>query len=124
MLDKTQTIRVYPYVGYVGHVDPTTARWNSDEVSGVFALTLAELLDPARISTQHFRNHPKLVFPSWRGPPLPAAMPGDPRMKKENVCVDPETGLEHYRVWGLTAYVLARWLDKYLIPMLLEMKKK
>jgi hypothetical protein len=126
VLDKSQTIEVHPFVGYI-NTDPLPVasldtmdlmhcvQWSSDEVHHVFAMPLSWLLDTERLSTQYFRGLPQLAMPTWTGPLVPVGYPSD-RYREENVIV--KQGQMHYRIWGLSAYVLARLLKQSLIPML------
>lgn len=125
-------------------------QWSPDEVSDVFAVPLSDLFDPTRIHTQLFRGHSDLPVPSWHGPPVsdsiaksmhelprehphhagawkkePAAVrpPVEPSLSLSNIVVDPQTQVAHYRIWGLTAYVLGRFLRKCIVPMVVHAGK-
>lgn len=80
-----EKITVVPVVGYLGEIDIHSLKYNPDEVSEVFVMTLSHLCSPASQAYTTFEPH------SYSGQPT-ATLP---------VFV----GGEH-RVWGLTAYIL------------------
>lgn len=82
--DKTKRIRITPFVGFLGEIDPTKVRFNTDEVSRVFALSFEYLLDTNKRGMMHVRG---LDIPYWH---LPQEVSKGQEIK----------------LWGLTAYVM------------------
>ncbi|KAK9719966.1 hypothetical protein K7432_004450 [Basidiobolus ranarum] len=81
--NRTLTMKVYPFVGFIKKpIVPQDVKYNPHEVSGVFTLTLEQLLDPKRRSLKKFRGM-SYSIPVFKGP--------------EELGVD---------VWGLTAFIL------------------
>ncbi|KAF7721741.1 nudix (nucleoside diphosphate linked moiety X)-type motif 8 [Apophysomyces ossiformis] len=92
--NKTGSLRVHPYVGYIRRpVDPTYIRFNPDEVFGVFCLPLSYLVRPDVREIRQFRgtHHKYTVFKV------------------------PEHIGENLEIWGLTSYILDGVLRK-IIP--------
>lgn len=78
-----QSVKVQPIVGFLGDIDPTTVWFNTDEVSRVFTVSIADLLIPPP------------VFHSFRGGAIKI----------------PSWNIGSERIWGLTAYVLWDFLQ-------------
>eukprot|EP00053_Salpingoeca_punica_P003883 m.45770 g.45770 ORF g.45770 m.45770 type:complete len:230 (-) comp12474_c0_seq3:238-927(-) len=85
MVSKSKDTAVTPVVGYCGHVDLTKLVPNPGEVHSIFAMSLATLLDPAKRQIKSTRTG-NVPMPTFEG--------------------GPEV------VWGLTAYVLAGFLNE------------
>ncbi|RUS15972.1 hypothetical protein BC937DRAFT_91745 [Endogone sp. FLAS-F59071] len=83
--DKSRTLRVHPFVGFVR--DPVILQsvvFNPSEVQRVFAIDMDHLLNPANRKMIKFRDS-KIMYPSIKTP--------------EDLGIDGD-------VWGLTAFVL------------------
>nr|XP_054768547.1 mitochondrial coenzyme A diphosphatase NUDT8-like [Lytechinus pictus] len=80
-----ERITVVPVIGYLGEIDVNSLKYNPDEVSSVFVMTLSHLCSPASQAYTVYEPH------EYSGQPM-AALPVF-------------LGGEH-RVWGLTAYIL------------------
>ncbi|XP_041480467.1 nucleoside diphosphate-linked moiety X motif 8-like isoform X2 [Lytechinus variegatus] len=80
-----ERITVVPVIGYLGEIDVKSLKYNPDEVSSVFVMTLSHLCSPASQAYTVYEPH------QYSGQPM-AALPVF-------------LGGEH-RVWGLTAYIL------------------
>lgn len=135
ILDKTMTIEVHPFVGVI-HGGPLVVtqrrtmqlldiQFSESEVSAVFVLPFTWLLDPSRMGTQYFRGSANLAVPTWTGPVNTclkefetASEEQMKRYKRQNVIE--RDGEDFHRVWGLSAYVLARLIKQTIIPLLTD----
>lgn len=83
--DITRKIKVTTMVAYIGNIDANEMRFNTDEVSKIFTVPIAYLLNPEsqKYSVYHVDT------PYWI--------------------------YEDLTIWGLTAYVLFNFLQKVLI---------
>jgi hypothetical protein len=136
--DKSRTIQVQPFVGYVGIVrqyednegreyyrhiskdQETPLCWNDSEVSDVFAMALEDILDAKRIKFQQFRQT-NTKIPVWLGPSKPMqvireALNQSEEFNRDNIIIHASTGRQHYRIWGLSAFVLSELVQYVLIP--------
>lgn len=59
--DKTFTIEVHPYIGFIPNLNPNFITFNEDEVKAVFHVPLHVLLDPQKRSYHNFRDTGQLV---------------------------------------------------------------
>jgi 8-oxo-dGTP pyrophosphatase MutT (NUDIX family) len=141
--DRSGTIAVHPFVGYVGefhhrdgvgenkfgrrrqqlfHCDSNgPVQFNPSEVSDCFFLSLEHLLDPKNtIMMQLRRSDSSLMVPSWIGverQSIAAVENDDTGLDPVNSVQTPDGHL-HYRVWGLTAFILSRYLNRVIEPLL------
>ncbi|CAO3595981.1 unnamed protein product [Absidia cylindrospora] len=84
--NKTGSLRVHPFVGLIRQeLDPTTLKFNPDEVSSVFSLPLDYLLQPEIRELRGFRDsqHKYTVFK------VPDYLEGEER-----------------EIWGLTSFIM------------------
>ncbi|KAL1924058.1 uncharacterized protein VTP21DRAFT_7093 [Calcarisporiella thermophila] len=89
--NKTRTLRVYPFVGFIREpLDLKAIQYNCNEVERVFTLPLSYLYDPKNRRTQQFRDS-KYLYPVFKVP--------------ESVGLPPEIEL-----WGLTAFITDTFL--------------
>ncbi|KAI9207288.1 NUDIX hydrolase domain-like protein [Polychytrium aggregatum] len=86
--DRTTTIEVTPYVGFLGEIDPRELDYNHDEVSEVFTMGMEEVLDARRRKVVEFRGSPGIRGIEW--------------IKDDK------------RIWGLSAYILHQTLNVLL----------
>eukprot|EP00158_Paraphelidium_tribonemae_P008810 Partr_v1_DN28689_c4_g1_i2_m50512 putative nudix (nucleoside diphosphate linked moiety X)-type motif len=126
--DKTRTIKVTPYVAYIGEVRmKSNSRgqpeygivFGADEVSAVFPMTIRELFDKSRMGSQTFRDS-GIQFPFWKGPVYQG--PIFDKNTSTNF-VSGDDNCLHYRIWGLSAWVLAEFLRDHIRPMFIEMSR-
>lgn len=91
--NKTGSLRVHPYVGFIKdqHIDLT--RFNPEEVSRVFTLPIEYLIDTKNREVKQFRDSP-MKYPVFK---VPQNMEGE----KE--------------IWGLTSFILDGIKEKDLI---------
>eukprot|EP00475_Leptophrys_vorax_P010923 TRINITY_DN17472_c0_g1_i1.p1 TRINITY_DN17472_c0_g1~~TRINITY_DN17472_c0_g1_i1.p1 ORF type:complete len:275 (-),score=54.05 TRINITY_DN17472_c0_g1_i1:54-878(-) len=92
--DKTRTIRVTPFIGYIGEFSARSLSqltFNTDEVEEVFVLTLDELTDHSLVTWSQLGRAG--LIPVFHG-------------ARKNT----------HTVWGLTAYVLYTFLKDVLFP--------
>jgi hypothetical protein len=92
--DRSRTIKVRPFVGFVGNFNQEEFEkltFNQDEVSEIFALTMDQLTNSKLVSWDSFGNG--LKVPIFHG-----------------------NGKEAHRVWGLTAYILNIALQHIFFP--------
>ncbi|KAI9261752.1 NUDIX hydrolase domain-like protein [Sporodiniella umbellata] len=81
--NKTGSLRVHPYVGYVkDSIDLT--KFNPDEVSSVFTLPIDYLIDPVNREIKQFRNS-TIKYPVFK---VPHTVEGE------------------QEIWGLTSFIL------------------
>jgi 8-oxo-dGTP pyrophosphatase MutT (NUDIX family) len=59
---KTGSTKVTTIVGYLGEIDMSNIKFNSEEVSDVFSVPIANLTKPT--DTEHFRMS-GILIPSW-----------------------------------------------------------
>ncbi|KAI9592688.1 NUDIX hydrolase domain-like protein [Syncephalis fuscata] len=90
--DKSLTIRVHPFVGYIERPFTASApvsalKFAHDEVEAVFAVSFRELINPLRWRLIQFRGKGPLV-PEWQIHGLPGVPENAPA------------------IWGLTAFIL------------------
>ncbi|KAJ1561682.1 nudix (nucleoside diphosphate linked moiety X)-type motif 8 [Nowakowskiella sp. JEL0078] len=83
--DNTLSIEVFPVIGYLGEINPEQLKFNVDEVSSVFVVSMENLIDPRNRELMHFRKD-GFSIPSW--PDTPSGVP----------------------IWGLTASILDNFL--------------
>ncbi|KAJ3129971.1 nudix (nucleoside diphosphate linked moiety X)-type motif 8 [Nowakowskiella sp. JEL0407] len=88
--DRSMTIEVFPIIGYLGNLSTSNLKLNHDEVSQVFTMSIAQLVDPSQRELMQFRNE-KISIPVW-----PNTSVGIP-------------------VWGLTAFVLDNVLRNVVV---------
>ncbi|KAI8903178.1 NUDIX hydrolase domain-like protein [Gorgonomyces haynaldii] len=84
------TTQVTPVIGYLGEIDPRKIVYSKDEVQSVFTLEIDYLLNPKHYNWDDFRRT-NLRVPSWP--------------------------IADNRIWGLTAYVLWKFLQESILPM-------
>ncbi|RHZ54054.1 hypothetical protein Glove_431g27 [Diversispora epigaea] len=102
--NKDYTLKVHPFVGFIKFPirigkdkDDQEINYNKHEVSGVFTVTLNELLNPKIRTYRQFRNT-KIEYPVYQAP-----------------------SWAKLEIWGLTAFILNNILKKLTDPPL---KKK
>jgi nudix motif 8 len=92
--DRSRTIRVRPFIGFIGHFsdqDIKNMTFNTDEVSEIFTLTMNQITDAKLVSWDVMGNG--LRVPIFHG-----------------------SGKDDHRVWGLTAYILNIALQYIFFP--------
>ncbi len=92
--DRSRTIRVRPFIGFVGDFSELEVKemsFNRDEVSEIFTLTMNQITDARLVSWESMGNG--LWVPVFHG-----------------------MGNQHQRVWGLTAYILNIALQHVFFP--------
>ncbi|KAI3639877.1 hypothetical protein MIR68_002191 [Amoeboaphelidium protococcarum] len=135
--DKTGSIAVTPFVAHIGeikrHQNQTKrnvieyvydVNYNRPEICHVFSRSLSELLNPANIAQQKFRGNDKLIVPTFKGSQIPSHLLSDYKSLGEDHCylniwskesveeqLDPA---EHFRIWGLTSWVLYHFLKNLI----------
>eukprot|EP00842_Homolaphlyctis_polyrhiza_P005635 jgi/Hompol1/6072/HPOL_002753-RA len=90
------TALVSPFVVAVGPVEPDKIQFNRDEVAAVFAVSIDQLLDPAKRDTENFRGL-GVSIASWP--------------------------VGNHRIWGLTAYILDNFLKSIIVPIVQSRSK-
>ncbi|KAI3630179.1 hypothetical protein MIR68_011614 [Amoeboaphelidium protococcarum] len=135
--DKTGSIAVTPFVAHVGEVkrqQNQTSRnsleyvydvkYNQPEICHVFSRSLSELLNPANIAYQKFRGNDKLIVPTFKGSQIPRHLLADYKSLGEDHCYlniwskesveEQLDAAEHFRIWGLTSWVLYQFLKNLI----------
>ena len=91
--DKTATIEVHPFIGFIhtpAVIDPSKVQRNTSEVEEVFTISIEELLRP-KVKEEMVHRHSGVKIPVWH-------------------CGE-------HRVWGLTAYILHQVLTHVIVPV-------
>lgn len=88
--NKEGTAAVTPCIAYLGTIDVDAINSNPDEVEEVFLVPLQRLADPELRSHWSSRRFPGVKMPQFDGGP--------------------------HRIWGLTAYILAGFLNTIVFP--------
>ncbi|KAJ3088019.1 nudix (nucleoside diphosphate linked moiety X)-type motif 8, partial [Quaeritorhiza haematococci] len=132
--DRSTTIEVTPFVGFLGELgSPRQAggpsrvqiEFNQDEVEEVFTMSIRELVDPSRWEWMRFRNS-GIAVPAWTAPEYVGkgsggednngggrgAGKGGHGMIIEDANRPPPGKL---RIWGLTAFILHEVLANIII---------
>ncbi len=113
-----------PFVAFIGTLDAigdrnrqqVDVRWNPDEVDAAFYVPIRHVLDPDRMTMQRFRES-KVTVPVWRGP----TRLDEHEVRSQDYALNNtvmHNGQAHYRIWGLSGFVLMQFIDRVLAPML------
>jgi len=105
--DRTLTIRVHPFVGYMDTpVVPQELKSNPAEVSRVFSVGVDDLLCKRHLAIQTFDDPFKISIPSW-----------DIKIDEFGIGSVAKGG--DVKIWGLTAYITDQFLR--ILPKTLKL---
>ncbi len=97
--DKTLTIAVTPYVGYIGRITLSDIAFNPSEVANVFSIPLKHFMDPENKRYMVLRH--SLRIPEWHVFPTHSTLPVNRTL----------------RIWGLTAMMLDNAIQHAFNPV-------
>ena len=124
-----------PFIGFIGTIELMESqeqesyrgmKWNPGEVSHIFTLPMTKILDPEMMGEQslHIGNGRS---PYWRGPSRTVEYVKEDRKDQEQfnelntITIDSK---DHYKIWGLSAYVLTEFLKIVALPFLKKSEPK
>lgn len=87
--------KVTPFIGFLGSIVPSDIRFNQDEVSAIFTVSIDKLINTAKHSTVQWRNT-TAEYSIWDAPSS----------------VNPEGDL---KIWGMTAFFLHNFIKDILL---------
>jgi nudix motif 8 len=105
--DRTLTIRVHPFVGYMDiPLVPRELKCNPAEVSRIFTVAVDDLLSNRHLAIQNFEDPFKISIPSWD-------------IKVDDNGIGSVANHGDVKIWGLTAYITDQFLR--ILPKALKL---
>lgn len=105
--DRTLTIRVHPFVGYIETlIIPQDLKCNPAEVSRVFSVGVDDLLCKRHLAIQNYDDPFRISIPSWS-------------IKVNELGIGSVSKDGDIKIWGLTAYITDQFLR--ILPKTLKL---
>lgn len=105
--DRTLTIRVHPFVAYIGNpVIPIELQYNTAEVSRIFSVAVDDLVLTRNMAIQNFTEPFRISIPSW-----------EVAINEKGIGSVSKNG--DVKIWGLTAFITDQFLKILKDPKVL-----